>query len=310
MDKVQANEYINRINKVLDYIDANLCSSLTLEELSDVAGFSQYHFHRIFSAMTGETLFSFIWRLRLERCASLLCSNDKPVTQIAHSMCFSSSAVFSRKFKAHFGVSPTQYRKSNHYQQNSNLHQLLRNPSKATLLDSLYDENDQNKHIFRRFAMETKVVIEKLKDTRVAYLRYVGPYAGDDKLFQSLYTKLGTWAGPRGIEIATSYIIYHDDPNITDEQNLRLSVCVAIPDDVDVSGELGEMTLKGGNYAIGTFLLNSKEYGEAWSYMCGVWLPHSGYKPADSAPFERYTQSDCDQNGRMKVDICIPVEVI
>ena len=310
MDTGQAGEYIRRINMVCDYIDTHLGEELTLSALSHVAGFSPYHFHRIFTAMTGETLFCFIWRLRLERAASALCSSDKPITQIAHSLCFSSSAVFSRKFKEHFGVSPTQFRKSNQSQMNSNISQLLRNGGKGVLLRSLYDGKDQNKEIYRRFAMETKVVIEKFEDTRVAYLRYVGPYAGDGKLFENLYRRLCVWAGPRGIDMSTSYIIYHDDPNITDEQKLRLSVCVPISDDVEVSGEIGKMTIKGGSYAVGSFLLNASEFGEAWGYMCGEWLPKSGYKPADSIPFERYTEAGCDVDGRMCVDICIPVDVM
>ena len=159
--------------------------------------------------------------------------------------------------------------------------------------------------------METKVVIEKMEDTRVAYLRYVGPYAGDAKLFENLYSRFGAWAGPRGIDMSTSYIIYHDDPNVTDEQKLRLSVCVPIGDDIEVSGEIGEMTLAGGTYGVGTFMLDSTEYGQAWSYMCGQWLPGSGYKPADSVPFERYTDSgdEVSCTGKMKVDICIPVKV-
>ena len=311
MDTTQANEYINSINRVFDHIEQNLCTAMTLEELSTIAGFSQYHFHRIFSAMTGETLFSFIWRLRLERAAALLCSSGKPVTQIAHSLCFSSSAVFSRMFKKQFGMSPSEFRKSNQSQNDSSLSQLLRNCSNAAYLYSLYDTDSDHKEIFRRFEMETKVVIEKMEDTRVAYLRYVGPYAGDEKLFESLYAKLGAWAGPRGIDMATSYIIYHDDPNITDEQKLRLSVCVPIPDSAEVSGEFGEMTIKGGSYAVGTFNLTSQEYGEAWGYMCGQWLPQSGYKPADSVPFERYTNGgdDVSCSGKMKVDICIPVEI-
>lgn len=310
MDKNQAYEYVNSINKVLDYIDQHLPEELTLEKISNVAGFSQFHFHRIFSAMTGETLFSYIWRLRLERCASLICSTHRPITDIALSFGFSSSPVFSRKFKAHFGTSPTEFRKSNHSQVDSSISQLLRNSSKAHLLDSLYDEDSQNKEIFRRFAMETKVVIEKFEDTRVAYIRYVGPYAGDGELFANLYGRLCAWAGPRGVDMSTSYIMYHDDPSITDEQKLRLSVCLPISDDIEVSGEIGEMTLKGGDYAVGSFMLDNSEYGEAWSYMCGQWLPESGYKPAESASFERYAEGECNENGRTKVDICIPVEAI
>ena len=86
-----------------------------------------------------------------------------------------------------------------------------------------------------------------------------------------------------------------------------MSVCLPISDDIEVSGEIGEMTLKGGTYAVGSFMLDNSEYGQAWSYMCGQWLPQSGYKPAESAAFERYAEDGCDDKDRMKVDICIPV---
>jgi len=312
MDATQANEYINRINKVCDYIDRNLNKSMTLTELSGVAGFSQFHFHRIFAAMTGETLFSFIWRLRLERAASLLSQSGKGqnITQIAQSLGFSSSAVFSRKFKQHFNVSPTNYKNSNQSQEKSNLGQLLRNEGKALFSKQLYDEATLQGNNFGSFDMNPNVKIEKIDEMRVAYIRYVGPYAGDSELFGNLYARMGAWAGPRGIDMSTSYIIYHDDPNITDEQKLRLSVCVPIGEDARVSGEICEMKIDGGDYAVGTFLIASDEYGQAWSYMFAQWLPTSGYQPADSMPFERYSNNGHEDEGKMKVDICIPVKVV
>ncbi len=311
MDKNQANEYINRINKVYDHIDEHLGDDMTLAELSAVAGFSEFHFHRIFAAMTGETLFCFIQRLRLERAAALLCSPNasQTITQIASDLGFSSSAVFSRTFKKRFGCSPTEFRSSNHSQTKSNLGKLLRNAGKADFYyngDNIADPTGNKKW---RFAMKPVVKIEKIDKMRVAYIRYVGPYAGDSKLFENLYSRLGAWAGPRAIDMSTSYIIYHDDPKITDEQKLRLSVCVPIADDTEVLGEIGEMTIGGGEYAVGSFLLGTGEYEAAWSYMFSEWFPTSGYQPADSVPFERYSGKS-DEKGKTKVDICVPVKVM
>jgi AraC family transcriptional regulator len=67
------------------------------------------------------------------------------------------------------------------------------------------------------------------------------------------------------------------------------------------------MEIGGGNYAVGSFEVKSDEFGDAWNYMCGEWLPASGYQPADSAPFERYGANCETQDGKMKVDICVPV---
>lgn len=306
MNLSQANEYIVRINKVCDYIDTHIADDMTLAELANVAGFSEFHFHRIFAAMTGETLFCFIHRLRLERAAMRLCARaGDNVTQIGADCGFSSPAVFSRAFKKRFGCTPSDFRKSNEDQTLSNLSQLLRNSGKAE--DGAPGYNGTKKW---RFAMNPEVKIEKIESMRVAYLRYVGPYAGDGELFENLYKRFFAWTGPRGIDVSTTYIIYHDDPAITDEQKLRLSICVPIGDDVEVSGEMGEMTIGGGTFAVGRFVLGTDEYAQAWAYMYGQWLPQSGYQPTAQSPFERYIGSECDADGKMTVDICLPVTVM
>lgn len=303
MKQNQANEYIVRISTVCDYIETHLGEDMTLYELARIAGFSEYHFHRIFAAMTGETLFCFISRLRLERAATQLCLyHDKNVTQIASDCGFSSPAVFSRMFKKRFLCAPSVFRQRNTGQTKSNISQLLRNSGKAGLSDSGYNGNKK-----WRFAMDPKVNIERIEKTRVAYLRYVGPYAGDAALFEGLYERLFAWAKPRGVDTSVTYIMYHDDPAITEEQKLRMSICVPIADDITVSGEMCEMTIGGCDYAVGSFMLSADEFGEAWKYMC-EWFAKSGYQPANQPGFERYTEEGCDEKGRMKVDICMPLE--
>ncbi len=306
MNLNQANEYIVRINKVYDYIEQHIGEEMTLAELAGVAGFSEFHFHRIFAALTGETLFCFIQRLRLERAATLLCIHPyDSVTQIGADCGFSSPAVFSRAFRKRFGCAPSEFRKSNKGQAQSSLSQLLRNDGKACSLSNGYNGNKK-----WRFAMNPEVKIEKIEKMRVAYLRYVGPYAGDGELFENLYKRFFAWTGPRGIDVSTTYIIYHDDPAVTEEQKLRLSICVPIADDVSVSGEIGEMTINEGTYAVGRFELGTSEYSDAWAYMYSEWLPQSGYQPAAEPSFERYNGSECDKNGKMMVDICVPVTAI
>ncbi len=89
---IQRKEYISRINRVQDYIDKNISSKLTLEELASVANFSKFHFHRIFVALIEETLNCYIHRIKLEKAAPLLAINpDLPITEILLDCGFSSS---------------------------------------------------------------------------------------------------------------------------------------------------------------------------------------------------------------------------
>src|SRR5215831_9976499 len=105
----QANsEYAQRINRVIDYLRGNLDRQLKLEELARVACFSEFHFHRIFGAVSGETLNSFANRLRLEKAARLLRYSHQSLTDIALNCGFSSSATFSRAFRSGYDTSPSQ----------------------------------------------------------------------------------------------------------------------------------------------------------------------------------------------------------
>src|SRR5579863_2615685 len=111
--KNRANsEYAQRIDRVIDYLRGNLHRPVKLAELADVACFSEFHFHRIFTAVSGETLNNFTNRLRLEKAARLLRYSEQSLTDIALDCGFSSSATFSRAFRSGYDTSPSQFRKS------------------------------------------------------------------------------------------------------------------------------------------------------------------------------------------------------
>ena len=303
-------EYRARLNRVLDYIEEHIGEELTLSELADVAAFSKYHFHRVFAALLGETLFSFIQRVRLERAATFLCNQPKKsVTGIALECGFSSPSVFSRVFRNRFGLSPSQWREGcGELTQDSNQGQTDRNGEQAPSGDPSYRMSQH--HHNGRIPMEGTVTIEEIPTMDVAYVRHVGPYMGDEKLFERLWGRLIRWAEPRGLfkpPETQMLCVYHDNPDITDGDKLRTSVCISVPADTEVDGEIGKMRIDGGRYAACRFEVDASEYGDAWQWVYGTWLPGSGYQPADGAPFERYPDPE-PKDGKMTVDICIPVK--
>jgi len=91
--------YIARINRVIDHIDAHLAEPLDLPTLAAVAHFSPWHFHRVFQAVTGETLADRVRRRRLEvAAAKLLASPPATALAIALDVGFGSAEVFTRGF--------------------------------------------------------------------------------------------------------------------------------------------------------------------------------------------------------------------
>jgi len=308
-------EYISRINRVIDYIQNNIHEQLDLDTLAKVAHFSKFHFHRIFSVMVGETLNSYINRLRIEKAATLLIINPRiSITEVAFDYGFLGSAQFSRAFNNHFGMSASEYRnggykKSKIRKMESNISKSKGKDSKADSSISLYF-NDAISIKIKGIKMNVEV--KKLDDMTVAYIRHIGPYAGDSNLFGELFNKLYKWAGPRDLvnpPNTKTMSIYYDDPKITDESKLRMDVCLTIPEDTEVSGEIGKMVILGGKYAVGRFELNTDEYSAAWGKLMGEWFPESGYVPDDKPSFEMYQNNPEDHpEGKCIVDICVPVK--
>ena len=315
-------EYLRRLNRVLEYIDSHLGEDLDHETLAGEAAFSRFHFARIFSAALGESLGAYIQRLRLERAAGYISGRpDMTITRIGIESGFSSSAVFSRAFRDHFGMSPSEWRAGGdaEYSRNCKLQSKRYHPMsiycEATTVESSYSVYTQQKW---RVSMKTPtkkldytVRVDEQQEKTVAYVRHTGPYAGNEELFHGLFSRLLKWAVPRQLFEAGKtemLTIYHDSPEITEEEKLRISVCITVPPDTEVSGDIGKTAIPAGRYAVGEFLISADEYGDAWNSLFAGWLPESGYQCSEGPCYEVYLNDPEEHpEGRHRVAIHIPV---
>lgn len=292
-------DYISRINAVFDFIGENLDQDISLDELARVSCFSKYHFSRIFDAVVGETPFEFIKRIRLEKAASLLRIHPQlTVTEIALECGFNSLEVFSRNFSDYFSKTPTQWR--NGSAENRNQSQDFKKA--ASYVGSELNMNQNMESL-------QSAEVRDLPDQTVVYVRHTGPYAGDKTLFNRLFEKLFAWAGPRGLmeqNDAAPLAIYHDDPCVTADEKLRLSICLPVSPEAQIDGEIGKMQISGGRFLVAKFNIAPERIPEAWQWIYGNWFPQSGYQPADVLPFEVYPEPP--KNGKLTVEICVPLK--
>lgn len=100
--------HINMIQKSLDYIEDNLKSELSIAELADLAGYSLYHFERIFKRLVGISIARYIKRRRLLHAAFDIASGSK-IIDAAYRYGFDTNAGFYKAFVREFGEAPTEY---------------------------------------------------------------------------------------------------------------------------------------------------------------------------------------------------------
>jgi AraC family transcriptional regulator len=157
------------------------------------------------------------------------------------------------------------------------------------------------------------VRIENISPFPVAYLRHLGPYAGDSALFGRLFGALGKWAGPRGlIRPDTKWLsVYHDDPDTVEPQNQRLSVALTIPSGTTGSDDVNMMNIDGGTYAVAHFEIDPDQFGPAWGWMMSDWLPTSGYRMDDRPCLEFYLNNPKEHpKNKNIVELWVPVKAL
>jgi len=102
--------YLERVQQGVDFIETRLDEDVPLSSVARAAGISQWHFQRIFKALTGETLKTYIRSRRLAGSLDRLLTTKLRILDIALIAGFESQEAFARAFKKAFGITPQQYR--------------------------------------------------------------------------------------------------------------------------------------------------------------------------------------------------------
>ena len=94
----------------MNYINSHYQENLTLDMVSDFAGFSRYYFSRSFKKQTGYSFKDYLCQKRLQVAMDLLIRTNRSMREVAIESGFGSVATFNRVFREKKGCTPTQYR--------------------------------------------------------------------------------------------------------------------------------------------------------------------------------------------------------
>ena len=274
--------YEARLVRVLIYIHDHLDGDLSLEAVADVACMSPHHWHRVFRAMTGETLADAVRRLRLLKAANALVTDNAAVADIAERFGYPNLASFSRAFSAQHGRSPGAFRDEGQQRAATLRH--------ATGGQSMY-----------------RVIVQQIAACRAAGVSHVGPYAGLGLAFQ----KLSAVIAARGLSshIEGVIAVYHDAPGSKPDRDLHAhaAVITASGFPADIEG-LDYFDLVGGRHAVMQHHGPYATLGSAYQWLYGKWLPNSGEEPRNAPPVELYVNDPrSTPPEQLRTDVRVPL---
>lgn len=291
--------YQQRINRAIDYINNHLTQSIPLSTLAAESYFSPYHFHRIFSAVTGESVNDFTNRVRLEKAIRLLKYSTDSISNIAYNCGYSSPSVFSRAFKQYFEVSPSGFRKTKEIQ-NSKIRKVLYPVEQ-------YHCTIEKEELKTRFPVE----IKEMPKRRIAYIRVLDSYR--EGVVLNAFETLINWA--KQMNLFSSETIFGmsiDDPMVTPKEQYRYEVCITIPPGLKVdSNTVQVMELPRCKYAVSSVSGSFNEVATAIKYLFNDWLINSPYEPEHQAGLEIFNDKANILNWEyLDLDLCVPIKKI
>jgi AraC family transcriptional regulator len=283
-ESLSRDEYRTRIEKVVTHVTAHLEESLTLDAMASLCHFSPYHFHRIFTAILDETPQDLVNRLRLERAANMLLKTSFSVTEIAHRCGFSSSAVFARSFRKHFGVTASRYGEQN---------QAFILPAPAAWPANFSPP-------------EVRVV--HMPALRLAYIADMSGYSLPE--ICRAWARLFRWAAAQGIYLNETRMvgISFDDPLITPKEKCRFYACITVSPEVAEDDLIGILEIPAARCAVSGARVEADHIQFIYRSFYRDWLPDSGLQPADLPSYEIYFETpDTSADGKYLMEVCVPV---
>ena len=284
----QKNAYGERFSKVVEYIDVNLHKDIEIDELSAVANFSKFHFHRQFSKYIGLSVARYVQLMRLKRASHRLVFDPRErILDIALDSGFENPESFSRAFKQAFGQTPSAFR---------------RKPDWMS-----WQARYRFSPTTRMKTMDVRII--ETETVQVAAMEH----RGHPELVNACAMRFIAWHKESGLPPLGSiqtYGIAYDDPEVVAPEEFRFDICCGIKAAVPANSQgVVAKTIPGGRCAVVHHVGSHDRLGDSVSYMFREWLPGSGEELRDFPLYFQYLNNKFDTpEHELKTDIYLPLK--
>ena len=212
-DEIIKNKYVERIDKIKEYININYRKSITLNDFADKELLSIPYLSKFIKKHLGMTFTEYLNSVRLNYAVKELVNTDKPITRIALENGFSTTFLFNKCFKEVYKITPNEYRKQ--FKRDSKIEDKVDDEIKKEL-DMYLDKNDIHKSDIQSTKEEIKVIIDinKEKKLKKHYNKFVNVGYANDILQSILQKHILIIRNELKFEYARFWGIFNEDMNI------------------------------------------------------------------------------------------------
>lgn len=290
-------DYITALERAILYIENHLGADLRVEDAAREAGYSYYHFTRLFSVILGESVGGYIKKRRLSEAAHQLLYSDKRILDIALEVGFGSAEGFSRAFKSVYHVSPVAYRKN-----------------RLDLLIGAKPRLDfpQLGHLSENLTVHPAIV--EIPDIKTAGLR--GRTTLNDNILPALWADFLTMTHriphktPNGRGFGICEACPEGNTLYTMNNDLPFTEIVAVEvESFDgLPAPFVQKTLKAGRYAVFTHTGSLSRLSDSFAYIWGTWFLETKEQLDEREDFELYDERFLGaDNPDSQIDLYIPI---
>lgn len=283
----QRRSYADRVERAVELIETRIAlgEAPSLTELAAAAAFSEYHFHRVFRLMTGETVGRAVQRVRLARSVEALEAGEA-ITVAAGASGYATSQSYARALRSRANTSATAAKTSDGLQE---LAARFRNPNVATGSPPL------------------KLEVVSIEPLRLLAIRNVGDYAELNQAYTELFSLVLSQIPPEALQ--GIYGIPYDDPRFTQPAESRFDCGLAVGGLGRADEPLREIRLQSGCY------VRLRHFGDYDALHESIDLTYAGalvlleHTPADAPLFVHYLDDPEEvPESELRSDIYLPIE--